>query len=71
MGTGAFDQVTTRCPLAVGKQHGFGAFAAFGFAYAKAPFLLMKVAVRSIAVKSAFLLVGSVPFKTFKSSFCR
>jgi hypothetical protein len=38
VGTGTFDQVATRRPLAVDKQHDFGAFAAFGFTYAKAPF---------------------------------
>ena len=38
VGASTFDQITTRRPLAVREQHNLGAFAAFGLAYAKAPF---------------------------------
>lgn len=38
VGTGTLNHVATRRAPAVGEQHDLGAFAAFGLAYAKAPF---------------------------------
>lgn len=38
VGTGTFNHVAARCALAVREQHDLGALAAFGLAYAKAPF---------------------------------
>lgn len=39
MGTGTFNHVAARRTVAVNQQHDFGALAAFGLAYVKAPFL--------------------------------